>query len=141
MNDDPQLFATDDTPPPLPFAWHTLDEHTQAHHALELAAWVDWLTTRYELHDRIPPCWQQHGPLVEELTALWCAWGAAYHEPSFGDSATRWHGDLSMFFHRHDLYWKRTSIGGCRHDRHNDPAPTKPNRRSHGSQPTEAQVQ
>jgi hypothetical protein len=71
---DPQLFSTDIVAP-LPFAWHLLDEAAAAEHALELVAWVDWFTARYELGDRILPCWQQHGPLVEELTGLWCAWG------------------------------------------------------------------
>jgi len=47
-----------------------------------LAAWVGWLRGRYPLAEQIPPCWWRHPELVEELTALWLAWRAAYSDPA-----------------------------------------------------------
>ncbi|MFD6278466.1 hypothetical protein ACFWFI_23305 [Streptomyces sp. NPDC060209] len=44
----------------------------------ELAEWVDWLRTTFELHNRIPPCWYRHLPVAEHLTALYVGWIRTY---------------------------------------------------------------
>ena len=38
-----------------------------------LREWIDWYNTRYGVAaaSRIPGCWYRHGPVVEELTAVW----------------------------------------------------------------------
>lgn len=45
----------------------------------ELAAWVDWLNTAYELPHgtRIAACWPAHTGTAEQIAALWHAWLAA----------------------------------------------------------------
>jgi hypothetical protein len=44
-----------------------------------LADWIAWLMDRYSLdHRTVPCCWDQHGALVEELSALRTAWLASY---------------------------------------------------------------
>jgi hypothetical protein len=46
----------------------------------ELTGWVGWIRNRYPLARRIPECWARHPEVIEELTALWLAWHAAYTE-------------------------------------------------------------
>ncbi len=61
--------------------WRDLDAPTATAELSRLADWVDWLTNRYNLdHKLIPPCWSQHGALVEELSALRTLWEASYLE-------------------------------------------------------------
>lgn len=58
----------------------------------ELAGWVRWLRHRYPLARRVPGCWAEHPEIVEELTALWLAWQAAYTEPDASlTAAVDWH--------------------------------------------------
>jgi hypothetical protein len=77
-----------DTPAPKPHApigpgepicWPIYnDEHAQRMLA-EVTEWVDWTRWRFALdHRTIPDCWTQHGPLIEELSALYTAWQTAY---------------------------------------------------------------
>ena len=47
-----------------------------------LADWVGWLRGRYPIAEQLPACWWRHPELVEELTALWLAWRAAYTDPT-----------------------------------------------------------
>lgn len=56
--------------------------------------WVDWYNSRYGTAEsiRIRPCWYMHPPVVEEITALWVAWRAAYYGHNKPDTAaTYWH--------------------------------------------------
>ena len=58
----------------------------------ELTGWVAWIRNRYPLARRIPECWTRHPEVVEELTALWLAWHAAYTERDAPlTSAIDWH--------------------------------------------------
>lgn len=63
------------------WCWRTLGPLGQETLWAELIEWVTWLRTRYPLARKIPSCWRQHPEIVEELTALWLAWQAAYTEP------------------------------------------------------------
>jgi len=57
-----------------------------------LSDWVDWIRHRYPLARRIPDCWSKHPEVVEELTALWLAWQAAYVEADAPLTAgAEWH--------------------------------------------------
>lgn len=58
-----------------PFRWDDLDPEQLRRVWQELGAWVRWLCERFRLDD-IPPCWYQHGDLVDELTGLWLAWAS-----------------------------------------------------------------
>ena len=58
----------------------------------ELAGWVGWIPGRHPLARRVPECWHRHPEVVEELTALWLAWCAAYTERDAPlTSAADWH--------------------------------------------------
>lgn len=57
----------------------------------ELTDWVGWIRHRYPLARRIPGCWAEHPEVVEELTALWLAWQAAYVEAEAPLTAAEWH--------------------------------------------------
>lgn len=65
---------------PSRFCWDGLDRAAAARLWEELVRWVDWLRYRYEVVEKIPPCWYRHPRLVEELTALMAAHRAAYHQ-------------------------------------------------------------
>lgn len=63
-------------------AWCWRDLGPEAAETLwhELTGWVGWVRHRYPLAKRVPACWTEHPEVVEELTALWLAWSAAYSE-------------------------------------------------------------
>lgn len=91
---------------------------------LELTAWVDWLRTRYGLDELLPPCWSSHSAMVEELTALYAGWLAAYVDiDARGFDPLAWHEALSRTLAR-VREWNRQ---GCRPDAHReDPAVLRP---------------
>lgn len=75
---------------PYLFAAHSPDEQLNA--LLALDEWVGWLVERYNLDRRaIPPCWANHGELIEELSALRLAWLTAYAQMGPGDGPLAWH--------------------------------------------------
>jgi hypothetical protein len=58
----------------------------------ELTDWVGWIRHRYPLARHIPACWAEHPEVVEELTALWLAWQAAYVDTDGSlTAAAEWH--------------------------------------------------
>lgn len=58
----------------------------------ELTSWVAWIRSRYPLARRVPACWDAHPEAVEELTALWLAWQAAYTDRDAQlTAAADWH--------------------------------------------------
>ncbi len=70
----------------------------QADHALRtLSTWVEWVVGRYSLdHRTIPPCWHQHGALVEELSALHSLWQACYHSDASPADPANFHQHLNL---------------------------------------------
>ena len=66
--------------PPLP-SWLLVDDESDAVEMLdELFGWVDAVYLRFE-GAALPPCWQRHPDLVEELVALRGGWVEAYEGP------------------------------------------------------------
>lgn len=63
---------------PTSWCWRSVGPHGQEVLWHELGEWVAWIRHRYPLARRIPDCWPEHPEIVEELTALWLAWQAAY---------------------------------------------------------------
>ena len=58
----------------------------------QLTEWVDWIRSRYPLARKVPACWADHPELLEELTALWLAWQAAYQDRDASlTAAADWH--------------------------------------------------
>lgn len=90
----------------VPYCW----KHVSASEArglwIRLREWVDWVNGRYFASSwkSIRPCWFRHPAAVEELTALWAAWEAAYRAPDdgdgFSDAALWWHEKLHTVVHR-----------------------------------------
>lgn len=90
----------------VPYCW----KHVSASEArglwVRLREWVDWVNDRYfsASWKSIRPCWFRHPAAVEELTALWAAWEAAYRATDdgdgFSDAALWWHEKLHTVVHR-----------------------------------------
>lgn len=90
----------------VPYCW----KHVSASEArglwVRLREWVDWVNGRYfaSSWESIRPCWFRHPAAVEELTALWAAWEAAYRATDdgdgFSDAALWWHEKLHTVVHR-----------------------------------------
>lgn len=90
----------------VPYCW----KHVSASEArglwIRLREWVDWVNGRYfaSSWESIRPCWFRHPAAVEELTALWAAWEAAYRSSDegegFSDAALWWHEKLHTVVHR-----------------------------------------
>ena len=101
---------------PIPICWPMLGEAETTAHAQELVDWVDWVFDRYALdHRTIPPCWSQHGALLEELSALRTAWVTVYSADSVGDAPLRWHSEFAAARQRLTDWVART---GCRPGEH-----------------------
>ena len=57
--------------------------------------WVDWIRSRYPLARKVPACWADHPEILEELTAPWLAWQAAYQDRNASlTAAAEWHDHL-----------------------------------------------
>jgi hypothetical protein len=67
-----------ETPVPTTYCWRNLSSEEQTELWQQLSDWVNWLRGRYPLARTLPACWADHPEVVEELTALWLAWRAAY---------------------------------------------------------------
>jgi hypothetical protein len=102
--------------PSLPVCWAALtDTETEEEHEA-LADWIAWLNDRYTLdHRTIPPCWHQHGALIEELSALRTAWLAAYAITGRPEAPLDWHAHFASARQRLADWVART---GCRADSH-----------------------
>lgn len=85
----PQQLARKADRPAIPFRWENLDPDQTRDTWQKLGHWVRWLCQRFRIDD-IPPCWYQHGDLVEELTALWLAWEGSYYSDARFDDPVRW---------------------------------------------------
>jgi hypothetical protein len=106
----PDLFPT------LTVCWATLDE-IQTEDALdELQDWVAWIIDRYALDRRvIPECWDSHGALVEELSALRTAWVVSFCVTARPEAPLEWHQSFDAARHRLAEWASRT---GCRPGEH-----------------------
>lgn len=102
--------------PLAPWRWDQLDDTAARTAWHELTTWVDWLTNRYLLEDTIPSCWYDHGPIVEELTALHLAWTGAYTSAQAhpGEPA-HWHDQLQRTLGR-IRSWDRHGCTSGRHE-------------------------
>ncbi len=85
-----------ETFPRLPMCWSANLKAEQDKALKELRTWSERLVRRYALgHRTVPPCWAEHGALVEELSALHTAWAKAFAAASTADEPLRWHGDYA----------------------------------------------
>jgi hypothetical protein len=102
--------------PTLSVCWATMDD-LQTEDALdELADWVHWAIDRYTLdHRTVPPCWDNHGALIEELSALRTAWIGAFCITARPDAPLAWHHQFQVARQRLSDWASRT---GCRPGEH-----------------------
>lgn len=102
--------------PTFPICWATLTDIETEDALDELEDWVGWALDRYALDRRtVPPCWDQHGALVEELSALRTAWIAAYALTGRPEAPLEWHGQFAVARQRLADWASRT---GCRPGEH-----------------------
>ncbi len=102
--------------PVQPICWPALSLEDEALALDQLATWVDWVKWRYTLDHRvIPDCWRQHGPIVEELSALYTAWQTAYVTSAAGDAPLLWLEHFAVARARLTDWTART---GCRPREH-----------------------
>lgn len=100
-----------------PVCWTALDREQARSEWASLAGWVDWLVDRYGLSERIPGCWYRHPALLEELSALRCAWLGAYESPAARSTdGVYWHDMLDRVLGR-IAEWDRC---GCVRGAHRD---------------------
>lgn len=80
-------------PTPSRWAWQHADPEQAAWLWAGLVPWVRWASDRYPTALRdLPPCWHLHSDAVEELTALWASWRAAFHGDDLArDDMIYWH--------------------------------------------------
>lgn len=72
--------------------WRELEEEEARRELVRLAGWVRWFAVRYALTaDTVPPCWDRHPALVEELAALRSAWEASFSPDDAGHGPIGWH--------------------------------------------------
>ena len=60
----------------------------------ELTRWVSWLVATYQLTDAVPPCWDRHDALAEELAGFYVAWQNVWADEGPYDAAVVWHEQL-----------------------------------------------
>lgn len=90
----------------VPYCWRHVSASEARGLWIRLREWVDWVNGRYfaSSWESIRPCWFRHPAAVEELTALWAAWEAAYRSSDegegFSDAALWWHEKLHTVVHR-----------------------------------------
>lgn len=90
----------------VPYCWRYVSAAEARGLWVRLREWVDWVNGRYfaSSWESIRPCWFRHPAAVEELTALWAAWEAAYRATDdgdgFSDAALWWHEKLHTVVHR-----------------------------------------
>jgi hypothetical protein len=102
--------------PAFPVCWPFLDDQAVEECLDALSDWVDWLVQRYALdHRTIPPCWSEHGALVEELSALRTGWLAAFAMTSRPEAPLEWHHHFGAARLRLTAWSART---GCRPSEH-----------------------
>jgi hypothetical protein len=71
---------------------HPAGDAAAAH--AELTRWVSWLVATYQLTDTVPPCWDRHDALAEELAGFYVAWQNVWADEGPWDAAAVWHEQL-----------------------------------------------
>jgi hypothetical protein len=90
-------YTEDQRDVPHPVCWRTLPADSAAEEWQTLRDWVGWLVDRYSLDHRVvPPCWYQHGALVEELSALHSLWQACFTRGAAASEPAAFHEHLAL---------------------------------------------
>lgn len=107
---------------PYVVCWKDLDEAAERTQLDRLGEWVVWLTARYSLdYKAVPNCWQHHGALVEELSALRTLWEGCFDEDAASTEPITFHRELDAALRRLREWNSRTGCARTLH-RPEDPA-------------------
>lgn len=105
-----------------PWNWLELDKEEAATLWRILGEFVEFLNRRYveRAELRVPPCWAEHGPLVEELTTLfWARWHAFESREGSVGGAQFFHSyTLPMFLERMGRLIGQDRLRKCQAGRH-----------------------
>lgn len=119
MTTQPATTSGNRAMPATPVRWDTLTAEAAQRELGQLATWVARLVDRYQLDARtVPPCWPDHGALIEELSALHTAWQSSYALTAPGNAPLVWHASFAACRARMSEYTVRT---GCTSTRHRGP--------------------
>lgn len=102
---------------PQRWVWVAMDPAERRIRLRELACWVDWLRTAFELHNTITHCWYRHSAVVEHLTALYTGWIRTYageEEPGRELAEADWINTLHAFT-------PRLQLAACATGTHQEP--------------------
>jgi len=128
----PEPAALTPHAPPVSPVWGLLSEAQETAQLAQLWQWVLFAVQRYELGAKIRPCWAQHGPALEALTALHQRWLEIYLRPGWGgdteghmDAQTNRGYEALVFLEQLDTRCDRLEKGTFRACAafHNPPAP------------------
>ncbi|WP_328902036.1 hypothetical protein OHR86_20850 [Streptomyces sp. NBC_00441] len=102
---------------PQRWVWAAMDPADRRTRLRELAVWVDWLRSAFELHNNIPQCWYRHPAVVEHLTALYVGWLRTYAgEQAAGRDLAE--ADWISVLHN---FTPRLQLAACAGGRHQEP--------------------
>ena len=102
--------------PTIPVCWATMTDPETENALDELEDWVFWVVDRYALdHRTVPPCWPEHGALIEDLSALRVAWLAAFGITGRPEAPREWHAQFAAARQR---MTEAASLTGCRPSEH-----------------------
>lgn len=107
--------------PPWPWDWAHMSREPAAEMWQALASFVAFLDARYAWtpDQLIPPCWAEHGALVEELTTLYWSRVNAFEGPKPTiDLAQAWHHQILPGFYQRLRGWLGDRAGECRAGQH-----------------------
>lgn len=109
-----------------PWNWLELEAEEAALVWEMLASFVEYLNGRYaiDLTTRVPPCWAEHDPIVEELTTLAFAhWQAFSSDQASITGAQYWHSYTLPGFYERVGRWLKGTRTRCDVGRHREPEP------------------
>lgn len=114
-----------------PWNWMELDADDADSLFSLLSGFVGYFNARYAERPEmtIPPCWTEHGCLVEELTTLfWARWHAFESPHGSIGGAQYWHSYTLPSFYERMTRWLGDNLVGCQQGGHRDleyrPVPT-----------------
>lgn len=107
---------------PPPWDWTSIDDAQRAELTVKAAQFVDYFNARYAWTSEhtIPPCWADHGALIEEITTLmWSRWLAFTSPDATAQAAQNWHTYTLPGFLGRLAYWVGSqSLPDCQAGNH-----------------------
>ena len=106
-----------------PWNWLELDAGEAAKLWGLLSSFVTYVNARYgdRSEHRVPPCWAEHGPVVEELTTLCFArWQAFSSEHASIGAAQHFHAYTLPAFYERLRFWLGGDLRSCQQGYHRD---------------------